>query len=64
MSRLSVGEAVPECDVGMLLCYFLEEIHIGARDILEATNVDPTLFLILKYTMEGWPRCLYRPVPT
>ena len=42
----------------MFLCSFLEEIPIGARDIREATKTDSTLSLVLKYTLEGWPRCL------
>ena len=42
----------------MFLCSFLEEISIGARDIREAIKADSTLSLVLKYTMEGWPRCL------
>ena len=58
MSQLHVGEAVPECDGGMFLCSSLEEVPIGARDIHEATKAYSTLSLVLKYTMEGWPRYL------
>ena len=38
ISRLSTGEAVriPECDGGMFLCSFLEEIPIEAKDKREA----------------------------
>ena len=37
---------------------FLEKISIGARDIHKATKVDSILYLVLKYTLEGWPGCL------
>ena len=50
MSRLPVDEAVPECDSGMVLCSFLEEVSIGT--IHEATKVESILSLVLKYTME------------
>ena len=46
MSRLPIGEAIPECDSGMFLCSFLEEIPIGARDIHEAAKVDYILSLV------------------
>ena len=55
MSRLPVGDATPELDSGLFLCSFLEEIPVGARDIREATRVDPVLSQVLKYTLEGWP---------
>ena len=58
MSRLPVGEAIPECDSGVFLCSFLEEIPIGARDIREATKVDYIVSLVLMYTLEDWPGCL------
>jgi len=29
---------------------------IGAKEIREATKVDPVLSQVLKYTLEGWPR--------
>ena len=58
MSRLLVHGPILECDSEMFSCSSLEKIPIGARDIHEATEVDSTLFLVLKYTMEGWPVCL------
>ena len=61
MSQLPVGEAVPECDGGMFLCSFLEEIPIEARDIHDTTKVDSTLSLASNYTTEGCPRCLDQP---
>ena len=51
MSRLPVGDATPELDSGLFLCSFLEEIPVGARDICEATRVDPVLSQVLKYIL-------------
>ena len=56
MSRLPVGIAEPEKDNEVFLCSFLEEMPIGAKEIREATKVDPVLSQVLKYTLEGWPR--------
>ena len=45
----------PKTAITTLAAAFLEEIPVGARDIGEATRIDPVLSHVLKYTLEGWP---------
>ena len=52
MSRLPAGTAKPEEDNGIYLCSFMP---IRAKEIHEATRIDPILSQVLKYTLEGWP---------
>ena len=58
MSRLPARVTEPETDNDIFVCSFLEEIPIRAKDISDATRVDPVLSQVLKYTLEGWPRTL------
>ena len=57
MSRLPAGVPEPDTDNELFMCSFPEEMPI-AKDIREATKVDPVLSQVLKYTLEGWPRSL------
>ena len=58
MSRLPVEVAEPDMDNEIFMCSFLEDIPFRAKDIREATKVDPVLSQVLKYTLEGWPKSL------
>ena len=43
MSRLPVAVPEPDMDNEIFMCSFLEDIPIRAKDIREATKVDPVL---------------------
>ena len=58
LSRLPVEVAEPDVDNETFMCSFLEDILIRAKDIKEATKVDPVLSQVFKYILEGWPKSL------
>ena len=52
MSRLPAGVTESDVDNEIFMCSFPEDIPTRAKDIREATKVDPVLSQVFKYNLE------------